>query len=40
VARSSGVWIQELRLVLVNAGHHALAELDDAMYEAMLARIG
>jgi len=25
--------------VLVNAGHHALAELDDATYEAMLARI-
>jgi len=36
---AAGVWIQELRLVLVNAGHHALAELDDATYEAMLARI-
>ena len=36
---AAGVWIQELRLVLLNAGHHALAELDDATYEAMLARI-
>lgn len=25
--------------MLLNAGHHALAELDDATYEAMLARI-
>ncbi len=36
---AAGVWIEELRLVLVNAGQHALAELDDRTYEAMLARI-
>ncbi len=36
---SAGVWIQELRLVLINGAHPALADLDDATYEAMLARI-
>jgi hypothetical protein len=34
-----GVWIAQLRLVLINAAHHALEDLDDPSYEAMLARI-
>lgn len=36
---AAGVWIQGLRLVVVNADHPALAGLDDTTYEAMLARI-
>jgi hypothetical protein len=36
---AAGVWIAELRLVVINAAHHALKDLDDASYEAMLARI-
>ncbi|MGH2900529.1 MAG: hypothetical protein ACRDMZ_17780 [Solirubrobacteraceae bacterium] len=36
---AAGVWIQQLRLVLINAAHHALNDLDDATYEAILARI-
>jgi hypothetical protein len=36
---AAGVWIAELRLVVINAAHHALENLDDASYEAMLARI-
>lgn len=35
-----GVWVEELRLVLVDAGHPALAEVDDQTFEMMLARIG
>lgn len=34
-----GVWVEELRLVLVDAGHPALADLDDQSFEMMLARI-
>lgn len=37
--RSAGVWIAELRLVVINAAHPALADLDDPSYEAMLARV-
>ncbi len=33
-----GVWIQELRIILVHAGHPKLAGLDDATYEAFIAR--
>lgn len=33
-----GVWIAELRLVLIDAGHGALADLDKPTYEAMLVR--
>lgn len=36
---AAGVWIAELRVVLINAAHHALEDLDDLSYEAMLARI-
>jgi hypothetical protein len=36
---SAGVWIAELRVVLINATHPALADLDDSSYEAMLARV-
>jgi hypothetical protein len=37
--RSAGIWIAELRLVVINAAHPALSDLDDPSYEAMLARI-
>jgi hypothetical protein len=33
-----GVWIQELRIILVHAGHVKLADLDKATYEAFIAR--
>jgi hypothetical protein len=33
-----GVWIQELRIILVHAGHAKLADLDKATYEAFIAR--
>lgn len=33
-----GVWIEQLRVVLIDAGHPALAGLDDTSYEAMLVR--
>lgn len=33
-----GVWIQELRIILVQAGHPKLAGLDDATYETFIAR--
>lgn len=33
-----GVWISQLGLVLINAAHSALDELDGGTYEAMLAR--
>lgn len=36
---AAGVWIAELRLVLINAAHRALDDLDESSYEAMLARI-
>ena len=38
IDRAVGVWIGELRLVLIDAGHHALALLDQETYEMMLAR--
>lgn len=36
---AAGVWIAELRLVVINAAHPALTNLDERTYEAMLARI-
>jgi hypothetical protein len=33
-----GVWIQELRIILVHAGHPKLTGLDDTTYEAFIAR--
>lgn len=33
-----GVWIQELRIILVHAGHAKLADLDEVTYEAFIAR--
>jgi len=33
-----GVWVQELRIIVVHAGHPKLAGLDDATYEAFIAR--
>jgi hypothetical protein len=37
--RAAGVWIQQLRVVAIDAGHPALVDLDDSTYEAMIARI-
>lgn len=34
-----GVWIEQLRLVLVDAGHPALSDVDGQTFEMMLARI-
>jgi hypothetical protein len=34
-----GVWISQLRLVVINAQQPALADLDTNTYEAMLARV-
>jgi hypothetical protein len=36
--RAQGVWIQELRIVLVDAGHAKLTGLDRQTYEAFIAR--
>ncbi|MEA2234273.1 MAG: hypothetical protein QOD83_4089, partial [Solirubrobacteraceae bacterium] len=36
--RAVGVWISQLRVVLIDAAHHALAALDQLNYEMMLAR--
>lgn len=33
-----GVWVEQLRLVLIDAGHNALAEIDDRTYEFMIVR--
>jgi hypothetical protein len=33
-----GVWMQELRIILLHAGHAKLAGLDEATYEAFVAR--
>ena len=33
-----GVWIQELRIILIHASHEKLADLDKATYEAFIAR--
>ncbi len=33
-----GVWIQELRIILIHAGHVKLVDLDKATYEAFIAR--
>ncbi len=35
---AQGVWIQELRIVLVDAGHAKLTGLDRQTYEAFIAR--
>jgi hypothetical protein len=37
--RAAGAWLQELRVVLINASHEALRGLNDRSYEAMLVRI-
>lgn len=34
-----GVWVEQLRIVLVDAGHPALSDVDDQTFEMMLARI-
>ncbi len=34
-----GVWVEQLRLVLIDAGHPALSDVDDQTFEMMLARI-
>jgi len=39
LADAVGAWVEELRLVLVDAGHPALSDLDDQSFEMMLARI-
>jgi hypothetical protein len=36
--RALGVWLQELRIILVDAGHAKLAGLDGRTYEAFIAR--
>jgi len=36
---AAGVWLQDLRIVVIDAGHEALLDLDDSTYEAMVARI-
>lgn len=36
--RALGVWIGQLRLVLIDAGHSVLADLNDQSYELMLVR--
>jgi hypothetical protein len=36
---AAGVWLQDLRIVVIDAGHEALRDLDDSTYEAMMARI-
>jgi hypothetical protein len=36
--RAVGAWIDRLRLVVIDAGHPALAGLDDRSYEAMIVR--
>jgi hypothetical protein len=37
--RAAGVWIAQLRVVLINCAHPALEDLDERTYEAMLARV-
>jgi len=36
--RAVGVWISQLRVVLIDAAHHALVAVDQVNYEMMLAR--
>jgi hypothetical protein len=36
---AAGVWISQLRLVVINARHPALVDLDPQTYEAILARV-
>jgi hypothetical protein len=36
---AAGVWVQQLRVLVIDANHRALADLDDSSYEAMVARI-
>lgn len=33
-----GVWLQELRIILIDVGHPKIAKLDQATYEAFIAR--
>ncbi len=37
--RAAGVWIAQLRVVLINCAHPALEDLDERTYEAMLAHV-
>lgn len=37
--RALGVWVPDLRIVLIDAGHEKLAGLDESTYEAFIARI-
>lgn len=39
VDRAAGVWIAQLRVVLINCAHPALDDLDERTSEAMLARV-
>ncbi|MCA1681216.1 MAG: hypothetical protein LC777_20880 [Actinobacteria bacterium] len=36
--RAIGVWVPELRVVVIDAGHPALVGLDDTSYEEMIVR--
>jgi hypothetical protein len=38
-ASAAGLWVDTLHLVLINANHPALRDLDDPSYEAMVSRI-
>ena len=37
--RAAGVWVAQLRVVLINCAHPALEDLDERTTEAMLARV-
>lgn len=39
LAQTAGLWIEELRLVVINADHPALRDLDEPTYDAMLVRV-
>jgi hypothetical protein len=36
--RALGVWLQELRIILIDVGHPKITSLDRATYEAFIAR--
>jgi hypothetical protein len=37
--QAAGVWVQQLGVVVIDAGHDALAGLDASSYESMIARV-
>jgi hypothetical protein len=39
LAQAAGLWIEELRLVVINANHPALRDLDEPTYDAILVRV-